>query len=279
MSRIHPILFASLLTLFLAPPASGLQITPDVGSEGTEVRVDCAANPNRDAAVLVAAPGGGGVLVREVRPDATGLVGIVGAAPGVLVGEVEVWWGRRYELPETLVETPGVVFLTQSPHWFVGQAIEPMTGLFTVDRGSPVTLGAPLSAKEIQLDVDILTTAGGAADFGVRVDIVVDGGNSVPPRPPGFGGPGLKVQDRQSVRTLDIASLDIAFIPAGHTTGASTLSGAELAAGLADVLNATFGSLGLAASSQGSVLSIAHQDGDSTRGFANLKLCSSAGCD
>ncbi len=279
MSRIDSILFCGLLTLFLAASAPGLEITPDVGSEGTEVRVEGTGTSEGDPAVIVAVPGGGGVLVRDVRPDATGLVGTVGAAPRVLVGDVEVWWGRRYKLPEKLVEGSEVAYLTRSPSWFVGQGIEPTTDVFSVVQGSPWTLGASLSSHRIVLDVDAFIPIGQPSDYGVRVDIVIDGGNGGPPPPPGPRAAGFKALEKKSSRTLDVASLDIAFIPAGHTTGAHTLSGKELAAGLAEVLNATFGPLGLVAGSQGSVLSISHQDGDSTRGFANLKLCSSAACD
>lgn len=272
---------AGLAFLGLALALGASEVTPEVGAQGTAIRIDGVQQSTDDPAVILLAPSGNGVLVDDPRWVNGSVYGTLGPAAEPFVGQVETWWGRRFQLPPKLLPGPHVSYLTHTPTWFIGQRTEPMTDTFTFHPKSPGTLGAPLTSARIEVDVLPWMPVGDFFGFGLRVDIVIDGGSGGGgggSEPPPFhgGGKRLRSLDKQA-RILNTASLVVKAIPASNASAGQTLSAYQLATDLAGVLNETFGPLGLVADSQGSVLRISNLTGDGLRGFATLQLCSN-GC-
>lgn len=277
MHRKSSVLCSSLAALLFAFSAQGLDVIPESGVQGTEIQVDGIVPSTDDPAVVVFAPTGVGVVVGDIQPIGSSLVGTVGPAPAAFVGQVETWWGQRFALPPRLIQGQGRTYSTQSPSWFAGSRTEPTTGMFSVDQPSAQTIGSAWSAQRIRIDLDPVTWDNG--DFTrVRVDIVIDGGNGGGTKPPDetFA---LKSGNlpAQSLPTFNTATMLIDVIPTIWTGAPPTLTAAQLASDLASVLNATFGPLGLVVTSQGSRLKISTAQGNVIRGFANIQLCST-GC-
>ncbi len=287
MSRstaIHPkaLLISSLVALCFAGSTPALDVTPEVGAEGTDLRIDGVELTNDDPAVVLFAPdGAAGAVVGDLRQVQTSLYGTLGPSASVFGGQLEVWRGQRFDLPPQLFQGTEVAYLVQSPSWFIGRHLEPMTDSFTFNPKTPDTVAGPMVSQVAAVDLWPCFPLGGFGDFGLRIDIVIDGGGSgggSTEPPPFSGGDKVVGVPASSVRTLNTAHLVLEMIAADHQSGPNTLTPNLLAADLAQVLNGTFGPLGLVASSQGSELKISQVDGDSQRGFVTVQLCA-GGCD
>lgn len=273
-----PVLAVSLSFLCLSIPwpattALGWELCPQSGGEGTEIHLRSeVAQPLASVPSVVIFGDEDGVVVDDVRVVKDGLRGRVGPVAGSFVGQVEIVWGRRVELPRQTYRGLTGTFVSRRATWHVGDR-STLAGPFAVDAGGAVQ-GRLADPNTIDIEVPPLPPE--TIFPSIRVDIVIDGGsNNNQGGSTGSGGDGSGDGNTgANDRPFHAGHLVLDRLPSmagfdGPTTGNPTH---DLAIDLAAILDAHLADLGLSVESEGSRLRIHTPDGTIYRGFAVLSV-------
>lgn len=267
---------AAALAAFTVPaqaqldPLSVTAIDPAAGLPGDPVVISGTGFGASPDALLCWADTGDGGFPFAVEAAADGRIdAVVGEvalpATGSLTGAVKVWRGKRYPLADRVTLSQGRLFAASDGEVFVRRAAA-VGPDFSSFGGSPGIFGSVAARKELRLDLDDLDPGDPGGPQRVRVVAVIetsdDSGNS------NTTG-NLTVAPNGIARR---AGLDAGPAWAATTTietDAAAATSEALAAGLAEVLQAQLGSLGLTARAEGTELVIGHGQGIGA-GFVHL---------
>jgi hypothetical protein len=266
----------AILAAFAAPgeaqldPLTVSAVDPDAAPSGGPVAIyGTGFGPSPDALLCWADTGDGGVLFEIEAAADDRIDALVGPAPssgtGSATGAVKVWRGKRYALADRVVLSQGRLLAASEGEVFVGGAVA-VGPDFTVLGASPGTAGSVAVREELRLDLEDLDPGGGGGPQRVRVTAVIEtSGDS------GTGNSGLMAPPPSNPLALRAGK---AAGPAWAATltieaDAAPPTPEALAAGLAEVLEAQLGSLGLTARAEGTDLVVGHTRGIRA-GFVNL---------
>jgi len=243
-----------------APAAAQLAVTavdPDGALPAEPVVVSGSGFGQDPDALLCWVDTGSGGFPFEVTAAADGHIdALLGAVPMAATGTVTVWQGERYALADRVVLSQGRLFAASDGELFVRRSAA-AGPTFSAFAGSSATFGAVRAQGELRLDLQPVDPGGAVQE--VRVTAVIetsdDSGNSTP--------------QGNLVFPLPSGALTTADKTGGPAWATSLTIGADappptadaLAAGLAEVLEAQLGSVGLTARAEGSVLVVSHAQG------------------
>ena len=255
-----------------AQTAARLAVTavdPDGALPATPVVISGAGFGKAPEALFCWVDTGDGGFPFEVEAAADGRIdAVLGDVPSAATGSVKVWKGERVPLADRVVLSQGRLFSASDGAVFVSSATA-VGPIFSAFGASPGTYGSVTvhdAQGEIRLDLGDLDLGGDAQR--VRVTAVIetggDSGNSSPPA-------GNLVLPASAVAKAGTAA-DPSWA-ATSTLGidAPPPTVEALAAGLAEVLEAQLGSVGLTARAEGTELVVGHALGIRA-GFLDLTV-------
>lgn len=261
---------AALAAFAVFPAGAEAQLTvtgvdPDGALPGEPVAISGAGFGQAPETLFAWVDSGGGGFPFEVTEASDGRIdAILGEVPSAATGAVKVWKGNRHPLADRVVLSQGRLFSASDSEVFVSSARAPGPA-FSSFGGSPGTHGSVMAQEEVRLDLGPFDFDGG--DQRVRVTAVIETGEDSS-NDSSQGGLELLL-DARALR---------AGLKADRPAWAATLSiGADappptaeaLAAGLAEVLEAQLGSVGLTARAEGTEVVVGHTLGIQA-GFLNL---------
>ena len=186
---------------------------------------------------------------------------------------LEVWCGRRVEIPTRAHKGSGFSYIPRSATWFVGSEGETQ-GPFIVNQGTTATVMGFVVEDDpgggIDLPVPPIPTEGETFPS-VRVDIMIDGGinnnNNNNDNPNGNDEKHIVAVGRVEIDVIPNSPFPVGFLPSS-----------DAAMDLAEVLNDTFGDLGLAVTHDGERLTFTFGSGAAVhRGFVLLRVLTTGG--
>lgn len=229
--------------------------SPSFGDSGASITIEgpgVPADPEAHIAFVRDDLSGLGALIEIQTASATSLGGVLGVSPSPFLGELTLWTGVRYELPGGLYQGVGATYLVERATWFVAESTTGTLGFFDATEGCEAAVGSSYGSGKIVIDFNDLPPA--RIDSGIDLDILVDGGSTSGGGPVGGGGSdSIGRILRAGIRWLEVQDR----------------SPAVLAADLAEVLQSTYGAVGIRASAVGTQLWIEWRGvGESKGGFA-----------
>lgn len=249
-------------------PLSVAAVTPGGGVPGDPVTISGAGFGQAPEALFCWVDTGDGGFPFEIEAAADDRIdAVVGAVPSAATGAVKVWRGKRYPLADRLVHSQGRLFSATSGEVFVRHAAA-VGPDFSSFAGSPGTYGSAAVLGELRLDLEGVEPGcpgGGGSGGGqqrVRVTAVIETGED--------SGNNDNTNGNLVLLARGVAPMaSPPGQPAGPAWVATTLVETDaapptpeaLAAGLAEVLAAQLGSLGLTARAEGTELVLGHADG------------------
>lgn len=249
-------------------PLSITAVDPGGGLPGDPVAISGTGFGSSPESLLCWVDSGDGGFSFEVEAAANGGIdAVVGNSPSAATGAVKVWRGKRYPLADRVVLTQSRFFAASDGEVFVRQdaAVGPDFSSF---GGSPGTFGSVTAQEELRLDLkDVDPDGSGGGPQRVRVVAVIETNEDSDNNANTNGNLTLR-SSQLSARTARAAGPAWAATSTIETDAAPSTP-AALAAGLAEVLEAQLGSLGLTARAEGTELVLGHAQGIRA-GFVHL---------
>lgn len=275
----HGLIVAALAAFVLLPAGATAQLAvtsvdPDGAFPGEPVVLSGSGFGQDPAALFCWVDTGAGGFAFEVTSAAgKSIDAVLGAVPAAATGAVKVWKGEAYALADRVLLSQGRLFAASDGEVFVGSAAA-VGPAFSAFDSSPATFGSVTvhgTAVELRLDLDSLDLGGGGGPQRVRVTAVIETGsdsgsgtpqgNLVSPSESGDGGDGGDGGTVGAPRAAVVAGSSVdpswaATLTVGFDAPPATVE--ALAAGLAEILEAQLGSVGLTARAEGTEIVVGH---------------------